>query len=202
MRIVAGRLKGKSLLGPRTDSVRPTSDRLRESIFNILAHGLMKFDIHNPMTNARVLDLFAGTGGLAIEALSRGASFAALVDIGTEARGLLRGNVEACGLGGVTKILRRDATKLGAVSPFEPFNIVFCDPPYGKGLGEKALQSAISGGWLVPGAIVVLEERQGLEISLPEPITLLDQRTVGEGQILIGHFRPNNLSISASLSAT
>jgi 16S rRNA (guanine966-N2)-methyltransferase len=202
MRVVAGRLKGKSLLGPRTDTIRPTSDRLRESLFNILAHGLIKFDIDNPLQDARVLDLFAGTGGLAIEALSRGAVFAVMVDEGTEARGLLRGNVEACGLGGITKILRRDATKLGVVSPFEPFNIVFCDPPYGKGLGEKALQSAVSGGWLAPGAIVVLEERQGLAITLPEQITLLDHRTVGEGQISIGHFRPNNLSMSASLSAT
>jgi 16S rRNA (guanine966-N2)-methyltransferase len=202
MRIVAGRLKGRSLAAPKSDSIRPTSDRLRETIFNILAHGLMKFGISNPVECARVLDLFAGTGGLAIEALSRGASFAVMVDEGTEARGLLRGNVESCGLGGITKILRRDATKLGEVSPFEPFNILFCDPPYGKGLGEKALQSALQGGWLVPGAIVVLEERQGLEISLPEPITLLDQRVVGEAQIFIGHFRPNNFSMSESLSAT
>jgi 16S rRNA (guanine966-N2)-methyltransferase len=202
MRIVGGRLKGKSLSGPRTDAIRPTSDRLRESIFNILAHGLLKFAIEFQIEGARVLDLFAGTGGLAVEALSRGAGFAAMVDIGTEARSLLRDNVESCGLGGVTKILRRDATKLGAVSPFEPFNLVFCDPPYGKGLGEKALLSALSGGWLAPGAIVVLEERQGLEITLPEQLILLDQRVAGEGQILIAHFLPNNRSMSKSLSFT
>jgi 16S rRNA (guanine966-N2)-methyltransferase len=188
MRIVAGRLKGRSLQGPRSDGIRPTSDRLRETLFNILAHGLLKFAIDDPVTDARVLDLFAGTGGLAIEALSRGASYAVMVDDGVEARGLQRANVEAMALGGVTRILRRDATKLGPVLPFEPFSLVFCDPPYGKGLGEKALQSAIAGGWLRPGAIVVLEERAGLEIVLPPPLELLDQRTAGEGQILIGRF--------------
>jgi 16S rRNA (guanine966-N2)-methyltransferase len=188
MRVVAGRLKGRGLIGPRSSEIRPTSDRLRESLFNILAHGLLKFDVTDPTPGARVLDLFAGTGGLALEALSRGASYAVMVDDGVEARGLQRGNVEALGLGGVTRILRRDATKLGPVSPFEPFSLVFCDPPYGKGLGEKALQSAMTGGWLRPGAVVVLEERASLEIALPPPLELLDRRAAGEGQMLIGRF--------------
>jgi 16S rRNA (guanine966-N2)-methyltransferase len=199
MRVVAGRLKGRSLLGPnlakpnlgRSDfsgSIRPTSDRLRESLFNILAHGLLKYGIENPVFGSRVLDLFAGTGALAIEALSRGATQAVLVDDGIEARGLQRGNVEALGLGGITKILRRDATKLGLVAPLEPFTLVFCDPPYGKGLGEEALQSALDGGWFTAGAIVILEERQGLEITLPQSLELLDRRITGEAQILIGRF--------------
>jgi 16S rRNA (guanine966-N2)-methyltransferase len=188
MRVVAGRLKGRPLQGPRTDAIRPTSDRLRETIFNILAHGLGRFGMGNPVQDARVLDLFAGTGALAIEALSRGAAYAVMVDDGPEARGLQRGNVEAMGLGGITRILRREATKLGPVSPFEPFGLIFCDPPYGKGLGEQALLSAIAGGWMAKGAIVVLEERAGLEIALPAPLQLLDQRVVGEGQILIAAF--------------
>jgi 16S rRNA (guanine966-N2)-methyltransferase len=186
MRVVAGRLKGRVLQGPRGDAIRPTSDRLRETVFNILCNGLGKHGIDDPLPGARVLDLFAGTGALAIEALSRGASYAVMVDDGTEARGLQRGHVEAFGLGGITRILRRDATKLGTVEPFEPFTLVFCDPPYGKGLGERALQSAVAGGWLAPGAIVVLEERAGLEIALPALITLLDRREAGEGQVLIG----------------
>jgi 16S rRNA (guanine966-N2)-methyltransferase len=187
MRVVGGRLKGRVLQGPRSDAIRPTSDRLRETIFNILAHGLGKHGIEgDAVTGARVLDLFAGTGALAIEALSRGAAYAVLVDEGIEARGLQRGHVEALGLGGICRILRRDATKLGPVTPFEPFTLVFCDPPYGKELGERALRSALDGGWLAPGAIVILEERAGLEIVLPEPLVRLDQRVVGEGQIVIG----------------
>ena len=188
MRIVAGRLKGRALQGPRSDAIRPTSDRLRETIFNILAHGLGKHDLDDPVPQARVLDLFAGTGALAIEALSRGAVYAVMVDEGTEARGLQRAHVEGLGLGGVTRILRRDATRLGTVSPFEPFTLVFCDPPYGKGLGEQALASALEGSWLAQGAIVVLEERAGLAIILPPSLILLDQRLAGEGQILISRF--------------
>ena len=122
---------------------RPTADRLREALFNILVHAY-----GDPVTGARVLDLFAGTGALGIEAISRGAAFALFVDDGVEARALLRDNVEALGLGGVTRIFRRDATKLGPAHPLEPFSLAFLDPPYGKGLAEKALASARDGGWL------------------------------------------------------
>jgi 16S rRNA (guanine966-N2)-methyltransferase len=187
MRIVGGRLKGRGLPTPRSDAIRPTADRLRETIFNVLAHGLARHGVDDPVEGARVLDLFAGTGALAIEALSRGAAFAAMVDIGAEARGLQRSAVEALGLGGATRILRRDATKLGPVEPFEPFTLAFCDPPYGHGLGERALASALAGGWLAPGAVVVLEERAGLEIALPAPLLPLDHRQAGESQTLIGH---------------
>lgn len=186
MRVVGGRLKGRTLQGPRSDFIRPTSDRLRETIFNVLAHGLARHGIEDPVTDARVLDLFAGTGALAIEAISRGAAYAVMVDEGAEARGLQRGHVESFGLGGMTRILRRDATKLGPVEPFEPFTLVFCDPPYGKGLGERALASAVAGGWLGQGAVVVLEERAGIDVTLPEPIKLVDQRQAGESQTLIG----------------
>ena len=133
MRIVGGKYRGRSLLGPKSDAIRPTSDRLRESLFNVLAHGY-----GDPCAGARVIDLFAGTGALGLEALSRGAAYAAFVDQNAEARGLIRGNVDAMGLAGVTGLLKRDATKLGPLAPFEPFTLAFCDPPYRKGLGEGA----------------------------------------------------------------
>ena len=149
MRIVGGRLRSRPLAGPKSDAVRPTSDRLREALFNILTHAY-----GDPVTGARVLDLFAGTGALGIEAISRGAAHALFVDEGVEARALLRANVESLGLGGVTRIFRRDATKLGPAHPVEPFDLVFLDPPYGKGLAEKALVSARDGGWLKPQALL------------------------------------------------
>src|SRR5215471_9612820 len=133
MRVVGGRLRGRNLAAPASREIRPTADRLRESLFNILVHAY-----ENPVEGARVLDLFAGTGALGIEAISRGAGFALFVDTGAEARALLRNNVEALGLGGVTKVFRRDATNLGAAHPVEPFSLAFLDPPYGKGLAEQA----------------------------------------------------------------
>jgi 16S rRNA (guanine966-N2)-methyltransferase len=153
MRVVAGRLRGRALKGPQSQAIRPTADRLREALFNILVHAY-----GDPIDGARVLDLFAGTGALGIEALSRGAAFALFVDDGVEARALLRANVEALGLGGSSKIFRRDATRLGPAHPVEPFSLVFADPPYGKGLAEQALISARDGGWLLPEALVVVEE--------------------------------------------
>ena len=145
MRIVGGRLRGRKLAAPSSQAIRPTSDRLRESLFNILAHAY-----GDPVTGARVLDLFAGTGALGLEALSRGAAFALFVDDGAEARALIRENVATLGLGGVTRIFRRDATRLGPVHPLAPFSLAFLDPPYGKGLAEQALASAHDGGWLRP----------------------------------------------------
>ena len=153
MRVVGGKLRSRPLAGPKTNVIRPTSDRLREALFNILTHSY-----GDPVTGARVLDLFAGTGALGVEAISRGAAYALFVDEGVEARALLRDNIEALGLGGVTRIFRRDATKLGPAHPLEPFSLVFLDPPYGKGFAEKALSSAHNGGWLRPEALVVVEE--------------------------------------------
>ena len=143
MRVVGGRLKGRNLASPSSRDIRPTADRLREAVFNILIHA---YD--DPIEGARVLDLFAGTGALGIEAVSRGARFALFVDNGTEARALLRNNVEALGLGGVTKVFRRDATNLGPAHPVEPFSLVFLDPPYRMKLAEKACISLRDGGWL------------------------------------------------------
>src|SRR5215468_2417149 len=134
MRIVGGRLGGRTLAAPKSQNIRPTSDRLRESLFNILEHG---YD--DVVTGARVLDLFAGTGALGLEAISRGATFALFIDNAAEARGLIRDNVATLGLGGVTRVFRRDATALGAAGPVDPFSLVFLDPPYGRGLAEQAL---------------------------------------------------------------
>ncbi len=179
MRIVGGRLRGRALTGPKAQAIRPTADRLRESLFNILIHA---YD--DPVTGARVLDLFAGTGALGLEAVSRGAGFALLVDDGVEARALLRANVDTLGLGGVTKIFRRDATKLGAVHPNEPFSLVFADPPYGKGLAEKALVSARDGGWLMPDALIIVEEAVASNFKAPEGFEELERRAYDDTEFV------------------
>lgn len=176
MRIVAGTFRGRALAAPDDGHIRPTSDRVREAMFNILAHGIDGFDL----TGVRVLDLFAGTGALGLEALSRGAAFCLFVEEAIPARGLIRRNIEALGLTGVTKIYRRDATDLGPANPRDTFGLVLADPPYGKGLGEAALAAAAAGGWLEPGAIAVLEERAGVAIAWPAGFTLLDQRRWGD----------------------
>jgi 16S rRNA (guanine966-N2)-methyltransferase len=171
MRVVGGRLKGRNIASPSSREIRPTQDRLRESVFNILMHAY-----GNPMGDARVLDLFAGTGALGIEAVSRGAKFALFVDNGAEARALLRNNVEALGLGGITKVYRRDAGNLGPAHPMEPFALVFIDPPYRMQLAEKALGSLRDGGWLVPDAIVVVEEHKDAGFIAPERFEELERR--------------------------
>ena len=171
MRVVGGKLRSRPIAGPKSDAVRPTSDRLREALFNILTHSY-----GDPITGARVLDLFAGTGALGIEAISRGADYALFVDEGVEARALLRDNVESLGLGGVTRIFRRDASKLGPAHPLDPFSLVFLDPPYGKGLAEKSLISARDGGWLMPEALLVVEEAADAGFNTPEGFVELERR--------------------------
>jgi 16S rRNA (guanine966-N2)-methyltransferase len=179
MRVVGGRLKGRNLAAPSSRDIRPTADRLRESVFNILVHAY-----NNPIDGARVLDLFAGTGALGIEAASRGAGFALFVDNGAEARALLRNNVEALALGGVTKVYRRDATDLGPAHPMEPFSLVFLDPPYGKGLAEKALASLRDGGWLLPGALLVVEEAKSAGFAAPEGFVELERRAYDDTEFV------------------
>jgi len=179
MRIVGGRLRGRSLAAPKSQNVRPTADRLRESLFNILVH-----TYGDPVTDARVLDLFAGTGALGLEALSRGAALALFIDDAAEARGLIRENVTALGLGGNTRIFRRDATKLGPAYPIEPFSLVFLDPPYGRGLAEQALVSAREGGWLKPGALVVVEEAADAGFKAPDGFEQLERRTYDDTELV------------------
>lgn len=179
MRVVAGRFRGRALQAPDDMSIRPTSDRVRESVFNILTHGIDGFSLNG----ARVIDLFAGTGALGIEAVSRGASYCLFVEDAPEARALVRKNVEAMGLTGETRIFRRDATDLGPAGNMEPYDLAFLDPPYGKGLGEKALAGLAGGKWLTPGAICMLEERAGTEVVIPAAFELLDTRTYGDTDV-------------------
>ena len=179
MRIVGGAFRGRVLKGPSTSAVRPTSDRLRESLFNILAHS---YD--GVVEGARVMDLFAGTGALGLEALSRGARFALFVDDGAEGRALTRANVEALGCGGVSKIFRRDATKLGAMPPGEAYGLAFLDPPYGRGLAPLALAALREGSWLAPGALAVVEEAADAQVEAPEGYSLLERRAYGDTQVL------------------
>ena len=178
MRIVAGTLRGRALKSPASAAIRPTADRLRESIFNVLAHAY-----GDPVADARVLDLFAGTGALGIEALSRGARFALFVEEAPEARALIRENVEALGLTGVTRIFRRDATRLGDAKPVEPFDLVFCDPPYGHGFAEKALIAARAGHWLAPAALIVVEGETGA-FKLPAGFEEIERRAYDDTEIV------------------
>ena len=179
MRIVGGRLRGRPLAGPSSDQIRPTSDRLRESLFNILEHN------YGGVTNLRVVDLFAGTGALALEALSRGARFALLVDDGAEARALIRENVESLGLGGATRVFRRNARKLGDAPHGDRFDLAFLDPPYARGLAEPALAALRDGGWLKPGATVIVEEAANVAVAPTRGYTLCEDRRFGDTRILI-----------------
>jgi 16S rRNA (guanine966-N2)-methyltransferase len=180
MRVVGGSWRGRTLAAPKSQTIRPTADRLREALFNILIHAY-----GDPITGARVLDLFAGTGALGIEALSRGAAFALFVDDGAEARALLRENVATLGLGGVSRIFRRDVTKLGPAHPVEPFSLAFLDPPYGQNLAERALASVRTGGWLLPDALIVVEEAKKSAFAAPEGFTELERRAYDDTEFVV-----------------
>ena len=179
MRIVGGRFRGTHLAsvgkGDAGAHLRPTSDKVRESIFNVLEHG-----DYQPIENARVLDLFAGTGALGFEALSRGASRVQFVDDGVKARALIRQNIDILGVIGSVKLYRRDATRLGE-NRGQPFDLIFLDPPYGKSLGEKALSAAQLGGWLAPGATIVWEE--SADVTVPDWAALRDRRRYGDTSV-------------------
>lgn len=181
MRIIGGTRRGLKLAdigtGDPAAHLRPTSDRVREAIFNLLinAHG-------NPVTGARVLDLFAGTGALGLEALSRGAAAATFVDDGTVALALLKANIARLRGEGDARILRQNATRLPR-NPGPPFTLVFLDPPYGKAMGEAALASALAQGWLSPEAMIVLEE--GSPVLLLPGFTPVDQRRYGDTTVTL-----------------
>lgn len=172
-------MKGRAIAAPEHGGLRPTSDRVREAVFNVLAHGIDGFDI----AGQRVIDLFAGSGALGLEALSRGAAYALFVEDGAESRALIRRNIEAFGLTGVTRIFRRDATQLGPAGNLGAFGLAFLDPPYGKGLADKALASLVEGQWLAPGAVVVVEERAGTRLTAPPGLSFLDVRGYGDTAI-------------------
>lgn len=184
MRIISGRFKAKTIDAPKGVGTRPTTDRVRESLFNVLEHGAPRLDFEG----LHVLDLFSGSGALGLEALSRGARYGLFIEQDASARAAIRRNVEALGLTGATKIWRRDATKLGPAGNITPFGLVFCDAPYGKRLGVRALEGTAEGGWLEPGAIAVLEERAGTELTWPAPFTELDRRCYGDTKIAIAKY--------------
>jgi len=182
MRIVSGRFRGKALIAPPGADTRPTSDRARQAIFNILEHAPWSPGLQG----ARVMDVFAGSGALGLEALSRGAAMCLFVETDEAARGAIRQNIDAMDLFGATRVHRRDAADLGVKpgSDGEPFDLAFLDPPYGKRLGEKALAGLASGGWLKPGATCVFERGAG-EVDGPPPgYELLDARTYGAAKVL------------------
>jgi 16S rRNA (guanine966-N2)-methyltransferase len=181
LRIVSGEFRGKTLAAPPGEATRPTSDRARQAIFNILEHAAWS----NGVRDARVIDLFAGSGALGFEALSRGAAFCLFVETDEAARGAIRQNVDAMHLFGRTRVHRRDATDLGVRPGADgpAFDLAFLDPPYAKGLGERALERLAAGGWLSPGALVVFERGAGE----PEPQTpgyeRLDARDYGAAKV-------------------
>lgn len=186
MRITGGTYGGRPLAAPKSDAIRPTSDRVREALFSIVA----SHPCAPPLEGARVIDLFAGTGALGLEAVSRGATQAILVDMSAAARGLIRENIERLGLEGRARLLRRDATKLGKALPRDVSDIAFIDPPYGKQLGERTLVALRDGNWLEPGAFVVLEERTGETIAPPASFTALDTRVYGDTALHFFAFEP------------
>lgn len=175
MRIVGGRFKGHQLATPRDAAVRPTTDRVRESLFNTLIHREP-----NPLAGGRVLDAFAGTGALGLEAVSRGADIVLFMETSAPARALVRRNIEALALQGCARIFRRDATRPGPIGTMAPFDLVFADPPYGRGLGERAAQALAAGGWLRPGALLVLEEAAGAAPVAIPGFALDDERRYGD----------------------
>jgi 16S rRNA (guanine966-N2)-methyltransferase len=182
VRITGGQFRGRALAEPADNRVRPTSDKVRQAIFNILAHRAFE---GFALGGAKVVDLFAGTGALGIEALSRGAAYALFIDDSTDSRALIRRNVEALNLTGVTKIWRRDAADLGPLGAGAggPFDLAFLDAPYRKGLTQKALIGLAAGGWLAPRALVIAEMAEDETIEAPLEFTLLDSRSYGETRL-------------------
>jgi 16S rRNA (guanine966-N2)-methyltransferase len=181
LRIVSGEFRGRSIVAPGGEGTRPTSDRARQAIFNILEHAPWSPGLRDQ----RVIDLFAGSGALGFEALSRGAAFCLFVETDEAARGAIRENVDAFGLFGRTRVHRRSATDLGARPGADgpPFGLAFLDPPYARGLGEQALERLIDGGWLAADAVVVFE-RGGTEPPFDAPgYEVLDARDYGAARV-------------------
>jgi 16S rRNA (guanine966-N2)-methyltransferase len=181
VRIVAGALRGRALVAPEGRSTRPTSDRARQALFDVLSHA----DWAPALDGARVIDLFAGSGALGFEALSRGAAFALFVETDEAARGAIRDNQEALGLFGASRVHRRDATDLGLrpASAGPPFDLAFLDPPYRTGAGERALAALAAGGWLAAGALAVLEHAADEDDPQVEGFAALDARRWGAARV-------------------
>lgn len=183
MRIVAGKHKGRRLAAPEGSSMRPTSDRAREALFNVLAHRSFHDDGRPMLAEARVLDVFAGTGAMGLEALSRGATHATFIERDRTALAALEKNIAELGEASRTSILRNDATALPGAK--EAASLAFLDPPYGAGLAEPALTSLVKGGWIEPGAVVIVELGKREDISPPAQFTPLDERRYGAAHFVL-----------------
>ena len=181
MRIVSGRFKGRTLKAPGEAALRPTSDKVRQAIFNILEHAGFAADVS--LEGARVVDVFAGTGALGLEALSRGAKYCLFIEDAALSRAIIRENVEALGLTGASKIWRRDATNLGALDTLAPFDLAFLDPPYRKGLLTPALTGLAAGGWLNANALVIAEAAEDEAMPVVDGFEILDDRVYGDTRI-------------------
>ncbi|MEW5684527.1 MAG: 16S rRNA (guanine(966)-N(2))-methyltransferase RsmD [Pseudomonadota bacterium] len=186
MRIVSGEFRGKALATPKGDTTRPTSDRARQAIFNILEHAAWSPGVRD----RRVIDLFAGSGALGFEAVSRGAAFCLFVETDEAARGAIRENVDNMGLFGRTRVHRRSATDLGVRPGADgpAFDLAFLDPPYAKGLGEQALERLAAGGWLAPDAVVVFERGSDEASFSVENFEVLDERDYGAARVFFMRF--------------
>ena len=184
MRITGGKYGGRTLAAPRDARVRPTSDKVRQAVFNILAHN--DFGTGFALEAVKAADLFAGTGALGVEALSRGASYCLFVDDDAESRALIRENIEAMQLTGSSKIWRRDATRLGPMASGAggPFGLVFLDPPYRKNLVAPALASLRDGGWLEDGAVIVAETAEDDDVLFADGFTKFDERLYGDTRVV------------------
>ncbi len=176
MRIVGGKFKGRPLQSPKGIVTRPTTDRTRESLFNILTHRI-------DFKNCRTLDLFAGTGALGLEAISRGSEYCLFIEEASAARAAIRENIEALELSGITKIFRCDATRLGKPGNIKPFDLVFADPPYRKGYGEKSARCLFQEGWMNTGGLFILEEATDVYPESLKGYELIDIRKYGETTI-------------------
>lgn len=181
MRIVAGRHRGRPLESPADDRVRPTSDRARESLFNILEHGKFAAGGLSPVRGARVLDCFCGTGALGLEALSRGAAAATFLDLDPAAQRLARANAKTLGETANAQFITADATRPPRAD--KPCTLVFLDPPYGEGLADRALLALADGGWFAPGAIAIVETAHHETIAAPEGFTAADERHYGKAKL-------------------
>jgi 16S rRNA (guanine966-N2)-methyltransferase len=181
MRIVAGRHRGRRLLAPLGETVRPTSDRAREALFNILSHGQIATE-DTPFADATVLDAFAGTGALGLEALSRGAAEAVFIEQDREALAILRQNIAALGENARARVVAGDATRPPRAA--SACALVFLDPPYRSGLAAAALGALDAAGWLAPDALAVVELAALEELKPPARFILLDERVYGAARLV------------------
>lgn len=182
MRIVGGRLKGRTLFAPQGKGLRPTADRVRESVFNILAHGIDGLDLDG----ITVVDVFCGTGALGLEAMSRGAGHGVFIDFDPGALAFVRKNAGPLGLGRDVTMLKLDAERLAPPPRLAktPAALVFLDPPYDQGLAGPALLGLKDKGWLAVGAVCVAEVAAKEAFDAPKGFQVLDERTYGAARVV------------------